>query len=815
MRLSQLQKKKYISEGWNDPAFLLLEQKTIQPWLADIEKYVVEANLSKEQITQLFTTVEKGADDAGRNRTAIGKGKDIAALPIEAVKFINNKINELGRAAKETGPVKNIDAKFAELKTKIGEKDSKVVSAVKAVSDWAKENPGKATLAVAVLTTAAAMTTGPFGGAVAGFLARATKDLLQGEDLSTAVGKSAKTAAIGALIGMASEYIAKDEIEAIASGGAEDIANQVELVRDSNLEDSLAEMPDKVAAVWDKNPNLEAYTSKVNLDITFGTGYGASYSGVIQQDQVDQLNELIRGMNSAKAEFGTFSNELNTASVKYVEYMRSLTDTNRDLNMAAEYLKDAKDLTDAQLEVIAASKESLVKTVQQVQQAAEVGTAAAQGAATAGIERKTSNQESVVIKGQKLSEGQIYLLFNKITQVNNHMLENKLMFESIFDAVTYYNRQTVNEAPGILKKAAGAIGKGVGALKKAGRNLTAKVTADKLMKAWTKAGEPTDSNEIADKVLKPAGVADDVIKGTYDAMKIDVPTSTSTPTGDADAPAADADTATDTAADTTTDTPAGDAEAPAGDAEAPTGDAEAPTGDTATSSADPATGDATLSKDERYYLQKNTKDETKVDIIDKQTSKPIKNGVALAPEKAEPMSDKMNKEAGKYAGAEGDKFIMQPNAQNPKTYDVLDTQTDQPVQNGAALQPGEAEELRDKMNSQTSTSTATDTTATNTTTTDKPAADGATDANTASTSGDQGADATTTPQDDNPAVKDTTGAEPSAEEPYQRPDRTQGQKDYKPTQTTPAAPVNMGDLVVSIKNLKPEVQAIIKKELSA
>jgi hypothetical protein len=158
---------------------------------------------------------------------------------------------------------------------------------------------------------------------------------------------------------------------------------------------------------------------------------------------------------------------------------------------------------------------------------------------------------------------------------------------------------------------------------------------------------------------------------------------------------------------------------------------------------------------------------------------------------------------------------MQPNAQNPKTYDVLDTQTDQPVQNGAALQPGEAEELRDKMNSQTSTSTATDTTATNTTTTDKPAADGATDANTASTSGDQGADATTTPQDDNPAVKDTTGAEPSAEEPYQRPDRTQGQKDYKPTQTTPAAPVNMGDLVVSIKNLKPEVQAIIKKELSA
>ena len=53
MRLEQLQKK-YITEGWNDPQMLLLEQKTIQPWLADIEKYVVEANLSKAQITQMF-----------------------------------------------------------------------------------------------------------------------------------------------------------------------------------------------------------------------------------------------------------------------------------------------------------------------------------------------------------------------------------------------------------------------------------------------------------------------------------------------------------------------------------------------------------------------------------------------------------------------------------------------------------------------------------------------------------------------------------------------------------------------------------------
>ena len=198
MRLDQLQRRKLITESWNEPAFTLFEQKTVHPWITSIERYVVEAQLSQDQINNLFTGVEQGATASGGNRTAIGKGADVAKLPVEAVKWINNKVNELGKAAKETGPVKNIDAKFAELKTKIGEKDNNVVKAVKAVSDWAKANPGKASIAVAILTAAAAIAGGPLGGAVAGFLARATKDLLQGEDLSTAVGKSAKTAAIGA-----------------------------------------------------------------------------------------------------------------------------------------------------------------------------------------------------------------------------------------------------------------------------------------------------------------------------------------------------------------------------------------------------------------------------------------------------------------------------------------------------------------------------------------------------------------------------------------------------------------------------------------
>jgi len=56
-------------------------------------------------------------------------------------------------------------------------------------------------------------------------------------------------------------------------------------------------------------------------------------------------------------------------------------------------------------------------------------------------------------------------------------------------------------------------------IKTFGKNLTTKVTADKLNSAWQKAGAPTDSEELA-KVLTGAGVSDDIIKTVYTDLKI-------------------------------------------------------------------------------------------------------------------------------------------------------------------------------------------------------------------------------------------------------------------------------------------------------
>ena len=515
----------------NDPQLTLLEQRVIQPWVASIEQYVFEAELTKDQINQLFTNIEQGATDAGGNRTAIGKAKDIAGLPIEAVKWIDNKINELGGLVQKAGPVKNADAKFEELKQKIGSKDSKVVNAIKAVSDWAKENPGKASVAVGILTAAAAVAGGPLGGAVAGFLARATKDLLQGEKLSTAAGKSIKTAAYGAIAGWALNGIG-DWLEGL-----------------------------RVDAIpYDKAPGLT--TLKVGFTDTFEVpGFKQVRdlgSMIIPEDQVGEFTKLLDVMKDATATGSTNSGEALNAFNKLWNFTKTF-DT-------AEFIADM-NLSNEISKAIAVSNDQFLSNLEMANSAIA---AAAQASIQTGDDKKAEfkvggdevNAEaqpqmaSRVYTGQKLSEGQIYLLFNRLTKTTDHLLQNKLMFESVFDAIAHYNRQTINEAPGVLGRVGGALKKGAkavgGAIKGAAKQVTTKITAEKLNTAWKKAGSPTDSDEIYD-IIKGMGVADDVIKGTYDSMQINPPATTDAPDGDKDADAADQSTSN------ATDATAGDA----------------------------------------------------------------------------------------------------------------------------------------------------------------------------------------------------------------------------------------------------------------
>jgi ribosomal protein L12E/L44/L45/RPP1/RPP2 len=101
-----------------------------------------------------------------------------------------------------------------------------------------------------------------------------------------------------------------------------------------------------------------------------------------------------------------------------------------------------------------------------------------------------SRFDSYIPTGKKLSEGQVYLVFNKIVTRNNYLIIEGRLVEGPMDW-----------------------------LKNKAKNLTTKVTADKLNSAWQKAGSPTDSEQLK-KFLTDQGVAKEVVDKVYTDMKL-------------------------------------------------------------------------------------------------------------------------------------------------------------------------------------------------------------------------------------------------------------------------------------------------------
>ena len=130
-------------------------------------------------------------------------------------------------------------------------------------------------------------------------------------------------------------------------------------------------------------------------------------------------------------------------------------------------------------------------------------------------------------KLSKLSPAQLARR-NAISQ-SGHSLRTNVLSEDqvakLFVAVALGNHKLM-EAPGLLQRAKAQIGKGVtaaaGKAKQIGTNITTKVTADKLMKAWTKAGKPTDSIQVA-QFLTNFGVDAAVLQQSYQTAGMKMP----------------------------------------------------------------------------------------------------------------------------------------------------------------------------------------------------------------------------------------------------------------------------------------------------
>jgi hypothetical protein len=374
-----------------------------------------------------------------KNATAAGGNRTGLGQGVDTVRQVDTALNKLGKWLQDTAPVKSFDTKFAQLKSKVGKKFPELDKKLTGMGTWAKTNPGKTAAVIGILTTLAALAGGPVGGAIAGQILKGSTELLKGEKLSTAVGKGMKAAAYGFLAGKSLEAIGD-----IFKSGLEFVANKM-------------------------YPGVVNSTMIHNNQVLWNVDLAAP--------DAEKLKVLTDA--SSKAMFNNdpdYINLLNKAS-KFV------ADT---VNKPGYYDKLVTDT---------AAAEKLLSAGNAAATAIQGFGAAAQGAVTAKTGEK---KESYYTQARPLSEGQVYMLFNRIEQLNEGPMWDKVKSGA--------------------KKVAAAAGQKISTV---GTNLTTKITADKLNSAWTKAGSPTDSAALA-KFLKSQGVDDTVISQTFKSMKLKV-----------------------------------------------------------------------------------------------------------------------------------------------------------------------------------------------------------------------------------------------------------------------------------------------------
>ena len=528
-------------------------EKELWPLLEEFKK-VSEASLTADEIQAIFKGAEAQSIAGGQNKTALGKVGSVAAgiakLPVDIAKKVDAKINELGAMAQKAGPIKNMDQKFEELKKKIEAEnsDSKIVQGIKKVSDWAKENPGKASLAVGILTTVAAFAGGPMGGAAAGLIFRASKDLLQGEKLSTAVGKSVKTAAYGALAGMAFRYISDQMIDNIAAANEAEVAAMEKGFMDANYQDAVK---GAYADAGMADGALEG-AKKLTLQGNVNAFY-YNYETVLTADQVAQYNQFKSVLGGLK----TFSPEYYQEVAKMHEFLAGAQVANKELTTLAQTLSEIpkNSISVGQIDQLIAKYDEVEPLLNAIIDTTPKVAAVAQGAAAMVDDKAKEMHKSKPIDAEEKKQLELGLKGGEDNPADDRVAVRGTESVSYADAYEHLYEQYLAEAPaatatadaqgelplnnpntlgakagrgikgalgavgGAIKKGASAVG---GAVKSTAKELGQKITVKKLNSEWEKMGKPTDSGAIYN-ILSSFGMSDDNIKavGTEANVSID------------------------------------------------------------------------------------------------------------------------------------------------------------------------------------------------------------------------------------------------------------------------------------------------------
>ena len=457
MRISALEKNIFESLDLNK------DDPYVEHWQKQVYPLLMEVAVSPEQVKQLLKSVEITAGEMGQNRSMAGKAVDAAGEISDKVKDL--WFNKLGGALQQSSAVQGFDTKWEDIKAKVAAENPKLAAALGKYKKFADANPKlQKFLMMVAASVAGALGLAVAGGAAAGVAATGlgvgagvaivniVDRLLKNEKLSTAVGRGATA---GLVAGLTAAGIK-------AATAALDQLGQITKIKNS---------------------------------------YYVEYNGQGAYVNAEDYQAWKEGMKAADEM--TKNIDFFTNSQSYMD--ASAKGMTKSAEVAAEILTKAADpayqeaaMAAAEIVIEPGAVETAVAAMRDAAKAVNpvVSAVAGQAAGSAG-----EKKESYYLQTRPLSEGQIYLLFNRIAQ-----------------------QDQLTEAPmDLIKKGAGAVasavGKGVSAV---GKQITNKNTYEKLWASWKLEGSPTDSEQLA-QFLKGQGVSDQVIEKVYTDMKLPAP----------------------------------------------------------------------------------------------------------------------------------------------------------------------------------------------------------------------------------------------------------------------------------------------------
>lgn len=440
-----------------------------------------EAALTADQIQKIFQDVESNATAGGSNRTLLGKGKDAAVAVNQAWEDLKTKIQN-------TAPIKAVDQKYDDVVAKIekglGGPDNAVSKMIMKYRKFAKDHPVAQGFIYAALIAAAGISGAGLGGAAVLGLLKMTDKLLQGEKFSSAVYQGAKTGLLAYGASKLGDYL-KDKWNTYADPGTRTYYVNGEEVDKATYDAAIKDMDRAFNdAKIDPNNFKPGEADKIAKQILDDQSFDA-------MGQAQDLRSQLRGPDGSIADAGT-------DAAKSVSGFASDPNLSPIQQKLAAMVDAGKPLNDNQ-------KNFLFKAIDTAAKKASIMGDMPDGTANAGMRQMMSLQalanaakfESQINNGYKLSEGQVYLIFQKSFQ------------ESYDDFKRQYNElleDRTDEGP-------------MDYLKKKMTNLTTKITADKLSQAWKKAGSPTDSDQLK-TFLSDQGVDGNIIDKVYADLKL-------------------------------------------------------------------------------------------------------------------------------------------------------------------------------------------------------------------------------------------------------------------------------------------------------